>query len=89
MDLKRRRGELKGLGLVRAWSYVVYAYTRDVWFNFTTASEIFNDPARFDRMTFTARLKGYRQGPGGEKAAIAEFLCDHWLDQEDPAGDHC
>ena len=89
MELKRRRDELGGVELVAAWSYVGYAYVRDVCFNLTTASRMFRDAAQLPKLTFTARLRGYRLGRDLEKAAIAEFLCDHWLDQADPSGDHC
>jgi hypothetical protein len=88
MQIKKNRDNLHSGWLVLAWVYVSYAYIRDIWFNMTTASQMFKDPFEWNRLTFTARLKGYRKGKG-EKAAIAAFLCDHWLDQEDPSGDHC
>lgn len=86
MDLKRRRAEISGAELALDWLYVVYAYWRDVWFNLTTAARIFGEPAQ--ELTFTARLKRYRQG-NDEKAALAEFLCDQVLDEPDPSGNHC
>ena len=89
MELKRRRDELGGIELIKAWAYVSYAYARDIWFNLTTASWMFRDAAQLSKLTFTARLRGYRLGRDLSKAAIAEFLCDHWLDQADPSGDHC
>jgi hypothetical protein len=87
MDIKRRRDSIHGIELVRNYAYVVWAYVRDIWFNCTTAAQLFKERAR--EGTFTARLKRYRKGDDKEKAALAEFLCDHWLDQDDPSGDHC
>lgn len=87
MDLKRRRDDLRGLGRVWAYLYVAYGYACDVWFNLTTASKIFNDCAR--ELTLTARFKRYRKSGTPEQAALAEFLCDQFLDQADPDGDHC
>jgi hypothetical protein len=87
MLLKRKRAELRGLSLAAAYGYLAYAYARDVWFNLTTATRMFCDPAR--EFTFTARLKRYRAGGTTTQAAIAEFLCDELLDQADPDGDHC
>ena len=65
--------------LVAAWVYVGYGYLRDVGFNLVTATRIFRDPPR--EITFTARMTRYRLGSNREHAAIAEFLCDEWLDQ--------
>ena len=101
MDYKRRRADLTWAELAVARVYVGYGYVRDVWFNRTTATRIFRDRPR--ELTFTARLKRYRASvlriPGDvfrpatpteqEHAAIAEFLCDKWLDQADPDGNHC
>jgi hypothetical protein len=87
MDLKRRRDTIRGVELALDYGYVAWAYGRDVWFNLTTGTRIFNDPAR--ELMFTARLKRYRLGHDQAKAALAEFLCDEWLDEVDPDGDHC
>lgn len=87
MDYKRRRAELSRLELARAWAYVAWAWWRDGWFNLTTAADIFDDPAQ--EWTFTARLKRYRKTGTPEQEALAEFLCDHILDQGDPDGNHC
>jgi len=87
MDYKRRRAELKGWDFVKAWAFVAYAYCKDIWFNLTTASEIFNDPAQ--EATVTARLKRYRKSGTPQQQALAEFLCDQVLDQGDPDGNHC
>ncbi len=92
MDLKRRREALRWWRRPSAWAYVVYGYTRDVWFNVTVAADIFRDPAR--ELTLTARLKRYRKTPlvtpaDRERAALAEFLCDQVLDKGDPDGNHC
>ena len=69
MDLKRRRDELHGRRRAGAWLYVGYGYARDVWFNLTTASKIFNDRAR--ELTLTARFKRYRKTGTPEQAALA------------------
>ncbi len=87
MALKRRRDQLHGRRRVGAYLYVAYGYVRDVWFNLTTASKIFNDRAR--ELTVTARLKRYRKTGTKAQAALAEFLCDQVLDQADPDGEHC
>ena len=92
MDYKRRRADLTRAELVAAWIYTGYGYIRDVGFNLVTATRIFRDRPR--EFTFTARLKRYRVNPPAtqteqERAAIAEFLCDEWLDQADPDGNHC
>jgi hypothetical protein len=87
MELKRTRKELHPVMRAFAWIYVFYGYARDIGFNLFTASKIFNDRAR--ELTFTARLKRYRRRGDKEQAAIAEFLCDQWLDMRDPSGDHC
>jgi hypothetical protein len=87
MELKRRRDSIHGIELVKDYVYVGWAFARDVWFNYTTAARLFKEPAQ--EGTFTARLKRYRKGQDKEKAALAEFLCDKWLDQDDPSGDHC
>ena len=89
MQIKEKRDNLHAGELIAAWIYVIYAYSRDVWFNMTVANRIFKDRFTWNRLTFTARLKGYRKGTDLEKIAIAEFLCDQWLDQADPSGDHC
>lgn len=87
MVLKEQRDTLSHIELMGAWCYVGYGYVRDVWFNLTTASRIFNDRAR--ELTLTARLIRYRHGTDQAKAAIAEYLCDQVLDQGDPDGNHC
>lgn len=87
MYLKRLRDELHPLTRAFAWVYVFYGYIRDIGFNLFVAPKIFGDRAR--ELTLTARLKRYRKEGTGENAAIAEFLCDQWLDQRDPSGDHC
>jgi hypothetical protein len=87
MDLKRRRDSIHGTELMIDYAYVAWAYVRDVWFNCTTAARLFKEPAR--EWTFTARLKRYRQGTDKAKAALAEYLCDEWLDKDDPSGNHC
>jgi hypothetical protein len=87
MQIKKNRDNLHAGWRVVAWIYVTYGYIRDIWFNLTTASKIFNDSAQ--ELTFTARLKRYRKEGDKEQEAIAEFLCDQWLDQVDPSGDHC
>ena len=87
MDLKRRRDTIQGIELAPDYAYVAVAYLCDIWFNWTTGVKIFNDRAR--ELMFTARLKRYRLGDDKAKAAIAEFLCDEWLDEVDPSGDHC
>jgi len=87
MDYKRRRAELSGWKLAMAWGFVVYAYYRDMRFNFTTATAIFNDPAK--ELTVTARLKRYRKAGTQKQQALAEFLCDQVLDKGDPDGNHC
>ena len=88
MHIKSIRDELKGREKIRAYLYVAYGYVKDIYFNLVTATRIFNDGPR--ELTFTARLKRYRQGDGPLwREAIAEFLCDSILDQGDPSGDHC
>ena len=87
MWLKKNRDKLSTFKTFTAWLYVFYGYLRDVGFNLWTGTKIFKDPPR--EFTFTARLKRYRNGNDKEKAAMAEFLCDSWLDQGDPDGDHC
>lgn len=87
MDLKRARKDSGGMWRVKAWAYVLYGYVRDIVFNLTTASRIFNDSAQ--ELTFTARLTRYRNGEDREKKAIAEWFCDTVLDKVDPSGDHC
>jgi len=87
MDLKRRKEQLDRWETFKAWGFVAYAYARDIAFNLVTGTRIFKDaPQEF---TFTARLKRYRLGQDKEKIAIAELLCDQYLDQVDPSGDHC
>ena len=87
MVLKGLRDQLHGAALLKGYLYAGYGYARDVWFNLTTASKIFNDCAR--ELTVTARLKRYRKHGTLAQQVLADFLCDKILDAVDPSGEHC
>lgn len=51
----------------------------DVFYNITMGSILFLDPPRKDRLTLTARLRGYLKEPDSWRRKIALFMCKYMI----------
>ena len=82
----RRRG---GPALVLAGLFVAMAYLLDMAYQLTWGTILFLDFPR--ELTFTARLKRYRQGGGYAvfQRRFAGWFCETLLNPYDPSGKHC
>jgi hypothetical protein len=79
--------------VARFHGYVVFvaAVLIDAALHFVVGSAVFCDLPVRGELLLTARLKRYH-GPayaGSWRANIAEWVCEHLLDQFDPRGKHC
>lgn len=86
MSLARHRHELKPVVKAHAYLLLAVAYPFDMVLNMVVGTLVFLSPPL--ELTLTGRLKRH-QRDGGWRGAAAAWVCDNFLDQFDPDGQHC
>jgi len=89
MGLQPHLKTMHPIAKVHGYTLFLVAVVFDVVVNWTVASALFLD--RPQELMLTRRLKRYH-GPayaGSWRAYLAEWICEHLLDQFDPRGKHC
>lgn len=86
MSFKRAWPQMGGIARAFAAPVIVLGFVWDTAVN-VLATAVFLDLPR--ELTLSHRLKRYHQGRRNWRWRIADWICEHWLDQFDPDGDHC
>lgn len=87
MSFKRAWPYMHPVAKVLAAPVLIVGAVVDAMVN-VLASLVFFDPPR--ELTLSHRLKRYNTDFADDwRAAIADWVCTHMLDQFDPDGDHC